>query len=447
MPSLDDIVLVNITLESAAITEAGFGVPLILDKHTKFAALAKSYTSLTAMVTDGFGVTDAAYVAAGAIFSQSPRVESLVVGKRTSSTTQRWEIYVLTVSNLTVYSGTLGLLGTTLEPWTFTSDASATAAEIRAGIVAAINALAGIANFTATDQTTHVRVDADAVDTHLVLTSLTSNLGSLLNTPNVAIVADYTAVEAYCATAGLDYYAVMSTSRGVPEIVALAPQIEAERKLLCIATQDYDIPTAVTTDIASVLQLANRFRTALIYNRAGSGIYDFADGAFLGKNLPSLPGSETWKFKTLVGITSDGLSDSEFTFIKNKNANYYTVFAGIAITGEGKVAKGDFIDTVRFIDFVHARMQERIFARLAAVKKVPFTDLGVAIIENEVRGVLALGVSQGGFAADPAPTVTVPLVKNVSLVDKSNRFLPDVKFSATLAGAIHSMRIDGTVSV
>jgi hypothetical protein len=40
-----------------------------------------------------------------------------------------------------------------------------------------------------------------------------------------------------------------------------------------------------------------------------------------------------------------------------------------------------------------------------------------------------------------------PKVKDVSSADRANRVLPDVTFSATLAGAIHAVEILGTISV
>ena len=79
--------------------------------------------------------------------------------------------------------------------------------------------------------------------------------------------------------------------------------------------------------------------------------------------------------------------------------------------------------------------------------KVPFTDPGIAQVEGAVRGVLNQSVGQGILSEDPEFTVTVPKAADVSTVDKSNRLLPDVKFTGTLAGAIHEVDIDGTVSV
>ena len=64
-----------------------------------------------------------------------------------------------------------------------------------------------------------------------------------------------------------------------------------------------------------------------------------------------------------------------------------------------------------------------------------------------MRAVLDLGIANGGFAADPAPTVDAPLASAVSANDKAQRLLPDVTFTAVLAGAIHEVQVRGTVTV
>ncbi len=69
------------------------------------------------------------------------------------------------------------------------------------------------------------------------------------------------------------------------------------------------------------------------------------------------------------------------------------------------------------------------------------------MVKSVLNGALKDGVRAGGLAADPAPEVTAPAVADVDAVTKGDRILPDVKFSGTLAGAIHNLVIDGTLSV
>jgi len=80
------------------------------------------------------------------------------------------------------------------------------------------------------------------------------------------------------------------------------------------------------------------------------------------------------------------------------------------LTSEGTMAGGEFIDVMIFVDWLEARMRESIFFRLVNTKKIPYTQAGVTIIENEIRRVLAEGIAGGGLAPNPQPTVSVPNV-------------------------------------
>jgi hypothetical protein len=141
------------------------------------------------------------------------------------------------------------------------------------------------------------------------------------------------------------------------------------------------------------------------------------------------------------------LTTTESLNARNKDANTYEAIAGVNITREGTMASGEFIDVIRGVDWLHARLQERIYSRLVNLDKIPFTDAGIAIIEAEVRAQLQTGIDNGFLTANPAPTVTVPLAADVSANDKASRLLPDIEFTAYLAGAVHKVQIDGVVTL
>jgi hypothetical protein len=92
-------------------------------------------------------------------------------------------------------------------------------------------------------------------------------------------------------------------------------------------------------------------------------------------------------------------------------------------------------------------MQYDVYDVLVNNNKVPYTDAGVAMVESRIRSRLNIGVDVGGLSSDPAPTVTVPRVSSETTANRANRTIPDIYFTATLAGAIHSVTINGTVSV
>jgi hypothetical protein len=420
------------------------------EEDALFGDTAKIYISAAEMTTDGFDADGVAFLRAQSIFSQNPKVGQIVIGKRATLPTMILDMIPI-AQNDTDYVVTIGGRGAGVpETFTFTSDATATEAEIIIGLVALING--GAQDVLAVDvgpgtsmtiETAATPGGASAPGKPFTIVFDRALWTVQNDTPDPGVVADLTAVRT-AFDGNDDWYALHLDSYGAAEINSLAVNIETIRRIFLAATSDADGLTAVDTDIFSVLQALSLARTALIWHE---NPHLGADSAWGGKVLPSDPGSVTWKFKTLVGIAASSLTTAEENFLKAKGGNRYLTIAGVSITCDGVMIGGEFIDITRGIDFITARLEENIFGALAKALKIPFTDDGIAIIENEVRGVLQLGVGQGIFTNDPPFTVTVPTAVSVDDTDKANRLLPDVNFTAVLAGAIHEVEVNGTVTV
>jgi hypothetical protein len=447
------------------------------------------------MITDGFASTDALTLLATSVLSQNPSPTQVIVGRTANDEKQkiRFTPHATPLAN-TVYK--LYLNGVARQ---YTTDATPTVAEITAGLTAAVDpaAWAGSTAYTvgeyvkndtgpiknyicttagtsaaaggptgtssaitdgtvvwsyvgideaiaATDNTTSFDIEASTVaDQFRVYSEFFSYLGMNDITPDGSpgISADLTAIQ----VENNDWYSLHLTNNGKAVTLAAAAAIETQTKIFLPQSADIDIIESGSSDLASTLQATAYARTALMWHHRPSD--QFAGGAFGGKNLPQDPGSITWAYKNLAGVTYSDLNDTQIGYLEAKNCNYYIRLAGLNITREGKVSDNEWIDVIRGIDWTEVRMQENVFSLLANSKKVPFTDAGIGSVQGVVQGVLNEGVSNGLYAADPAPEVLVPLASAVSAADKANRLLPDVEFTATLAGAIHEVQISGVVSV
>lgn len=271
--------------------------------------------------------------------------------------------------------------------------------------------------------------------------SRSSTLSLKDQTTDPGIATDLTAIKA----ADDDWYGLLLDSNSQAELVAAAGWTESDgTKLLIGQTADTAcLSSGSTTDVMAALQTAEYARTHCEYH-PDLGAQLLA-AAHLGSRLPRDPGSYTWVFKQLRGVTSYELSDTEKSAVHTKNGGTFTVVGGVAITEGGKVAEGEWIDVVTFIDWLQARMRERVYALLLVNEKVPYTDTGIGMVAAEVLAQLNDGVGVGGLTADPAPVVTVPAVADIDDSVRATRVLPDVEFSATLAGAIHAVTITGSV--
>lgn len=439
---IDQIIDVQITRETAQVRAAGFGIPLVFGIHTRFAERIRYYASLAAMATDGFISSDAEYKAAAKLFGQEVKPESVAIGRRVANAPGTAQVNTITPTPADVAAYVVVLNGVI---FSFVSDGDATPTEIVTGLKNAINA--GTEPVTATGTTTLV-LTADVPGVSFTV-SVSSNLANVLTTPNsvVSNVADELDALMDSSVTAKAWYALMLTSRVDEDILAAAGWIEANKRIFIACSGDPDIKdSGVTTDIASDLQDAGYARTAILYSEDQA---NYPEAAWLGRMLPTEPGSATWANKDLSGIAKDDLTENEIATIEEKGANYYVEIGGLGVTLNGATAEPEWLDVMVGVDWITARMGERVFALIQREPKVPYTDAGISQIVGEMGAVLQEAVERSILAA-PAPetrpwTISAPLAKNISAVQKATRELVGVTFDGYLAGAIHRAELRGTV--
>lgn len=432
MADLSEIVTVQITATTVGVRQAGFGVPLLLSAEPTWTERTRRYTSPAGVAAD-FATTTLTYKMANAVFSQNPRPNELRVGRLANKPTQRRTI-TPTAVNLAAYSVRVG--ATTV---TFTADSSATVAEIVTGLIALVNAIPGI-TLTATGTTTLVLTE-NAAGTWSDVEVLDPTLLSLVQDhADPGVAADLTAI----ANQDNSWYGIYNPYASKAMDAAIAAFVEANAKLFVSGSQDVDIILTVpsgATDIAGTLKTSAYKKSAVLYH-PNPGAHAVA--AWLGRVLCLAAGSETWAFKTLVGVPAVALTATQSSNARGKNANTYEAIAGVNVTRFGTVASGEYIDVSRFIDWIIARIGERVFGLLAgAASKVPFDDTGIAMVARKAESVLIDGVAVKGFR--DYQMGPLPKAADISDADRAARHLGPVNFVGFLAGAVHTAAFVGSV--
>lgn len=424
---IENIVQIQISRQTQGVSRVGFGVPLIIGPNASFAGI-REYASLAAVLVD-FADSTGEYKAAAAMFAQTPKPTKVKIAKATTPVAQVSKVVIATVANASAYTVTINGVA-----YTITSDADATKSEIQTALIAAINA--GTEPVTASANVDDIDVTADNDGEPFTIT-VGTRLTVSTPTPNVGIAGDIAAYN----QADPDWYALVTVAIDDVTVKQAAATIEALPKSYIVRRNDAAIKTASTTDIASVLKALGYNRTAVFYLGTAD---NYADAALLGRMLPEDPGSATYAFKTLPGVVADSLTDAERGYLDGKNVIYYETVAGVSITKNGKMVGGEYIDIMIGIDWLQARMQERIYQQLVTLKKIPFTDAGIAIIENEMKAQLEEAMRKGVAASY---TTTVPRAADVSSIDKAARLLPDMQFTAVFSGAVHKTEVQGIVTL
>jgi hypothetical protein len=439
--TLSNHVTIAITQDSVGIPRAGFGIPLIASHSAAWVERVRTYTDLAGVAADFAVTTSPEYLAAQAMFSQNPKPEKIKIGRFSLVPTQKYVI-TPTAVNDKVYSVTCAGEGVTTETVTYTADATATVAEITLGLTTAINGVTG-KNFTAVDGTTFVTITGDAAgDWFSLEVDDPDNMKIEQTHADPGIATDLAAV----ALEDNDWYALCTLFNSNAMVLAADAWIQTQKKIYVFDVNESDaITTAVgNSDTLDDIATLNRTRTAGVYHPSPVSMNA---ASWLGRCLPLDPGSITWKWKTLSGVPSVTLTATHRTNLVAREANFYEEVASVDIMSEGKTADGDYIDVQRSLDWLEDDMSKGVFGVLANANKIPYTDPGVAAIQAEMEASLQRATDRGILSADPAFVVTVPKVADVSAANKTARLLPDMKFSGTLAGAIHKVNITGVVSV
>jgi hypothetical protein len=181
----------------------------------------------------------------------------------------------------------------------------------------------------------------------------------------------------------------------------------------------------------------------------------FANVAFASKCLTYQSGSETWVHKTLELIDPYGWAKTNTATFKTNNLNWYTAYANENVTRSGVVANGEWIDVIRFRDWLVTQIQENVFEVFRRNPKVPYTDPGIALIQTAIISALKQGRENGGIPEDtvdndgvvtPGFTVTVPRAIDIDPTVKQSRQLYNVYFTAKISGAVHFVQIRGVLT-
>lgn len=446
MANLSRIVNVQIALDTAGISKAGFSTMMIVGLHGHSLSRVDTITSVDDLTSMGFSETDPIYLAASAAFSQTPSPSTVKIGRLNPSAVAITVDEVVSAGVYTVTLSTKDINGNvTATPYSFTNSGG-NAAAILAGLAALINA-GSIADATVADSTmTLVPATAGADIKYAVTSDLAMAFTAYTETIAEAmaeIIADDN-----------DFYGIVLADRTQANILSMAAWVETHIKLFLTSTGEAGVIDAeVTTDTAYKLKDLNYYRTAHWYHALASTQY--LDAAIMARCFSIDPGGETWALKSLSSITTDKLTETQFLAAKAKNSSTFENVRNITVTQTGKVAAGEWIDVIRFRDWLQEEISTNVFTAMKNANKVAYTDAGIAIIEAQVKAALDTGVTKGGIAPleydadgnkNPSYVLTVPLASSISATVKASRILSDISFTARLAGAIHVANISGSLT-
>ncbi len=475
------IVNVGISTTPQYPSRAGFGVLNILGTTDVIPAVERIrfYSDITGVEND-FSDGDPELDMAKAYFSQEPKPTQLAIsrqfttdqpgqmlgGGNNTSTLATWNAITDGSFNISIDGVANDILN-----MDFTTATSMAA--VAAIIEAAVQAIAA-GGFTAatvqyingafifTSGTTGATSTVSATSAAASGTALTALMDTAVGvaTLQTGFVAEADPVDAVAPIIDKSnawYGLAVTNGLTATQIQALAADIEARVKVLCHSSQDATIlNAAITTDIGSLLKLSGYRRTFTFYHPDPT-MYPHVS-AFARAFTVDFGGTDTTitlKFKQLPGVSVTQLTTSEKLATEGKNVNVYTSVGNVSIVAEGVTANGVFFDEVHGVDWLTNAIENNVFGYLySRTTKVPLTDKGGAALEQQLIKALDEGVNNGLLA--PGTTIdgtflglgystSVQAVADMPQADKDARKAPTLSFTALLAGAVHTVQINGTL--
>ena len=427
---IDKIVNVLITRQSGAPSMASFNDVIIVDSFdvTGFGSSVRvqEYTSAKDMADAGFALDSYAYKCASKVFSQSPHISKVYVGWKNAT-----------------------------ETWTEALNAIVNYNNDWYGICASARAVADqklVADFAEANKKLYFTVTGQDVD--ITANDTTGIMYYVSNSSLDRTSVFYHPDAKLTGTTNVNHtvYGLDGDSDYYDTAVDLDAMADDEARNAWKLAHKVTLPTGVTPTLIDPQPVgilggfeAYLYVTQETVNYTINPDDPCIEGALFGLMFTKDPGSATYALKTLGGVAAYDIPQSAVSEIEKKNCNWYMKTAGIAITFNGKVGSGEYIDVIQGLDWLEAYIQNQVYAVLVNNDKIPYTDVGVQQIVSPLKVALNRGVNYEIINEDYE--VTYPAVADVSSTDRANRFLPDVKFEAQLSGAIHSTKIQGVVSV
>jgi len=437
-----ETVTVNVSQSLVPTTAVGFGVVLVPSPNAAWSgSLVRSYASEADMLVDYSVATMPERAKMRAWSSQSQHGAALKFARVATKPTTVYTLSAVAPTSKPLYAYQVRVAGHGFAETlvSYTSDGTPTDAEYAAGMVSALNAVAG-KNYTAAGATSPITITGSSPGAWFAVEVLD---------PDTQVATETTAdpgVAADLAAAFLedpDFYFVDPIPGSKAYVVACATWVQANSRMMLAGVSDSQVVTAAplaVDDVADRVKTNGLTRTGVLYHRAPQAM---AASAWLGDVSPSPPGSVNFAHKVLAGVPGYRPTTMHEQNAFGKNASIYTRNSeGRFVVLYGTAGDGSFLDDTRSIDWLVYTIKRRVAAVQTNNRVVSYDAEGLALIEGAVVEALGLGVDARVVNASFPRTVTMPALADIDAATRLGRTLPAISIAYTRGGAVNKIVIN-----
>ncbi len=189
-----------------------------------------------------------------------------------------------------------------------------------------------------------------------------------------------------------------------------------------------------------------------VYDDDGNEMTNSVATAIMAETGGKDVGSFTYKNIVLSGVYPDeSATKAQVAEYHSYNVNAFLTKAGYNVTSEGVLANGEYIDILDAKDWLVTQIKYQVQQMLIINDKVPYTNNGINLLESAVVNVLQDGYNNGLIAEDDngeaGYSVNFAKRSETDASDRELRQYVEGKFSFDLAGAIHTVTINGVINI
>lgn len=203
---------------------------------------------------------------------------------------------------------------------------------------------------------------------------------------------------------------------------------------------------AATTQ-SKTFELTGRNTFLMYHSTAGVYLAEVLTTYMLVRPIGSVVG----KFKTLVGVPESTVTDAELAVLHSNNVGTYIKDMGVLQTTQAQTQSGEYVDVVLGALWIKLEMESGLRNLALTTGKIPYSNAGIALLKDVAIKVLQQGSVNGIILLDENGNATYTmsaLTREQSTVqDRADRKYNGIIWTASLAGAIESATISGTLEV
>ena len=242
------------------------------------------------------------------------------------------------------------------------------------------------------------------------------------------------------------WFFLITDAKDDEDKIAIAEYVETQDLFYVFADHNPDTPTNVTTDIFSKLQAKSLQHSAGIHTELPENEVS-PESAWVGRFASAVIGSNAWIHKALVTLTPETISTTKRSYLKAKNAQFYTLVGqDPSVEGLATTVGGEKIFVILGCIWLKVRIAERVWSLLYSKERINYTDEGIELFKTELITVLREAVNNNILTDEDGFNIRTPSAKDLTSAERATGYLRKITFRARLAGAILFVdAIEGTV--